>query len=74
MFSFGAILFEMVVQEYVGVHAQGIKPEVPQQCSQEVFDLIEACLKYDPNAWPSCEDVFNVLSLLVPVASSTALQ
>ncbi|BDA41192.1 probable tyrosine-protein kinase transforming protein Src [Coccomyxa sp. Obi] len=68
VFSFGAILFEMVVQEYVDMHAQGIKPKVPQQCSQEVFDLIEACLNAHPEARPTSEDVFRVLSSLVPVA------
>ncbi|BDA41194.1 probable serine/threonine-protein kinase drkB [Coccomyxa sp. Obi] len=68
VFSIGAILFEMVMQESADIHMQGIKPQVRRQCSQEVFDLIEACMAVDPNARPTSEHVFNVLSSMASAA------
>lgn len=62
------ILFEMVMHEYVDVHRQGIKPQVPQQCRQEVFDLIEACLQVDPKNRVTSKDVSEVLLLLMSQA------
>lgn len=70
MFSLGAILFEMVTQESADIHREGIKPQVPRQCSQEVYDLIEACLQDDPIARPISEHVSEVLSVLVSAAGT----
>ncbi len=65
VYSFGAILFEMVMQQNADSRKEGVKPLVPQQCSQEVSDLIFACTQRYPDLRPTSKDVFEKLSSLV---------
>lgn len=63
MYSFGGILFEVVMELKLQEYSKGIAPDVPRQCSQEVADLISSCLeKISPNLRPSAQHCYNVLA------------
>ena len=60
VYSFGVIMWEVVSHEQP---ARGRMRElkVPQECPQEIDDLINACLSEDPASRPSAREAYDVL-------------
>ncbi|KAK9791186.1 hypothetical protein WJX73_002593 [Symbiochloris irregularis] len=65
MWSFGVILLE-IVTGHMPRRGQYSTPEVPDQCPQEIADLIQACMAPDPADRPT---VTNAMQIISPHAS-----
>ena len=62
MFSFGVVLWEVVTQERPRRGELRIT-RVPDECPQQVEDVITACLSLNPAHRPSAMDAYNALQV-----------
>jgi hypothetical protein len=63
IFSFGIVLWEIVTGEQP-VRGGRRDARVPEECSQEVSDIIDACLRTDPQKRPTASEVLELLQAM----------
>ncbi|KAK9816754.1 hypothetical protein WJX72_004692 [[Myrmecia] bisecta] len=57
IFSLGVVLWEVVTHE-APLRGEMRAPKVPEECPQELADLISVCMSQDPAARPSAKEVY----------------
>ena len=63
IYSFGICLWEIVTGEHPQ-RGNMRAPRVPEECSQEVADLIQRCMAFDPTQRPTALVVMQELGVL----------
>jgi len=66
--SFGVVLWEIITGERPKRGCLRL-PQVPQECPQEVSDLMLQCTASDPKARPTTEELVQRLGKLAATAS-----
>jgi len=61
VYSFGVLLHEIVLSETPHTRGKLPPPRVPEQCPQDVWDLIVACSASNVSDRPSAKDIFERL-------------
>eukprot|EP00208_Stichococcus_sp_RCC1054_P004899 CAMPEP_0206143468 /NCGR_PEP_ID=MMETSP1473-20131121/20656_1 /ASSEMBLY_ACC=CAM_ASM_001109 /TAXON_ID=1461547 /ORGANISM="Stichococcus sp, Strain RCC1054" /LENGTH=452 /DNA_ID=CAMNT_0053538889 /DNA_START=33 /DNA_END=1388 /DNA_ORIENTATION=+ len=60
IFSFGVCLWEIVTGVFA-TRGRLHPPVVPEQCPQEIADLISMCIKKDPDERPTARQAFEIM-------------
>ncbi|KAL0053929.1 hypothetical protein WJX82_001314 [Trebouxia sp. C0006] len=69
IFSYGVVLWEIITQEPPRRgHLRDLK--VPQECPQEVADLVDACLDQCADSRPTADDIIRVVEQSAQLNSS----
>ncbi|KAK9788136.1 hypothetical protein WJX73_007093 [Symbiochloris irregularis] len=63
-FSFGVLLFEIITGE-IPIRGQLRQPRVPEECSQDVANLMDRCLDTTPELRPDMRAIVEALRVLI---------
>ena len=71
VFSFGMLLYEMVAERVpfegesagavIDMISQGSRPEIPEDCSEQLADLIKWCWRQEPARRPTFQDIIAIM-------------
>lgn len=66
VYSFGVVLWEIITRQ-VAVRGRLRPPIVPEECPQDVVDIMNACLSADPDERPSAREAYEALLACPPL-------
>lgn len=67
VYSFGVVLWEIITRQ-VAVRGRLRPPIVPDECPQDVVDIMNQCLSADPDERPSAREAYEALLACPPLS------
>ncbi len=73
MYSFGVVLWELVTHD-TPIRGRLYDPRVPEQCPQEIADLIHECLRSRASERPTIKQAFTRIKVSADNAAHAAAE